>query len=227
MSEVAETTVSHRTRATEVFSEELALIRDPDLKEFVLKVFDAFGTDTFFTRPASKTSKYHPRISCVDPGGLVLHTRLAVWWAKEWLRALDTNDGTHQGPTPNNDPVIAACILHDLMKEGDPLLASQRSGKTGHKIITASHGHDLARRIIQDMFGGDASQMSAMEKLTVYGVAAHMGIWTSPTSWQPHNISDPAARHVVNLVCMADYAASRRVDDKLAELERHAERLQE
>jgi hypothetical protein len=207
--------MKHSERAQQVFAEELSWITRADIRQFVLDVFDRFGHDYFWQREASLSGKYHPAVS-LGMQGLVRHVKLACWWGKELIRAhlvgpKDKGTGLH------GDHVIAALILHDLMKEGDPTLTSQpeRIGYGGNTLINGCHGVDLANAITTRMLNG---KLTSDHVLILYGIACHMGHWTLPTEYWPEKINNDLARTIAQIVHMADYAASRKVDAKMAEL---------
>ena len=102
--------MNKKSRCETVFAEELALIRDRDLRSWVVETFAAVCPDAFWTQSASTTHKYHPRVS-VGEGGLVRHTKLAVWWGLELAKALELER--------LNDETVAALLLHDVLKRED------------------------------------------------------------------------------------------------------------
>ena len=195
-------------KTQEVFSAELAKITDPDLRDFVVAVADRFCQESFWTRPTSTSSKYHPKVMN-RPGGLVEHTKYGVWWAMELCRALDDPTGGKAQP-PHQDVVIAAVILHDMMKDGNPAKGRQNS--------TAWHGVDLADALLQDMFGGDYAKMSPKQWFVLIGIQSHMGVWTGELKHRPQQITDAECQFVAQLVHLADYSASRKVDTYLEQL---------
>jgi hypothetical protein len=195
-------------KTQEVFAPELAKITDPDLRDFVVAVADRFCQESFWTRPTSTSLKYHPKAMNL-PGGLIQHTKYGVWWALELCRCMDDPTGGKAQP-PHQDVVIAAVILHDMMKDGDPVM--------GRKNSTAWHGIDLGMAIRRDMFGGGTSKMSAKQKLVVVGITCHMGVWTGEEKLRPQNITDAESQFVAHLVHLADYCASRKVDTYFEQL---------
>ena len=214
--------MAHSDTARQVFARELGWIADPAIHQFVLDVFDKFGHDFFWARPASLTGKYHPKAS-QGPGGLIRHVRLACYWGNELNRAL-LMDVKEKPPTGKvggkyGDVIVAALILHDLMKEGDPTLAANadRLGFPGSKLIGGCHGVDLANAIWNRMLNRQGTQEQI---LILYGIAAHMGIWTLPPEYVPSNIPGDLARAICQVVHLADYAASRKVDDEVEGLAR-------
>ncbi len=126
------------TKAETIFQKELSLIHDKDIRNFVVECFDKLCPDYFWTCPCSTTGKYHPQVS-LGVGGLVRHTKLAVWWGLELIRAL------HDSPklksialhTLQNE-VIATLLLHDMVKNGKGLNAQ---GYPLDRGVTGTHGN--------------------------------------------------------------------------------------
>jgi len=77
------------TRVETEFKWELQSIHDENIRNFVVKCFDELCPDYFWTVPCSTSGKYHPQIS-LGEGGLVRHTKLAVWWGLHLITALST-----------------------------------------------------------------------------------------------------------------------------------------
>ena len=202
--------MTHVERAQQYFAEELAYIQSPDIRAFVLSVFEKFGHEFFWLRPASLTGKYHPQVS-LGQAGLVRHVKLGCYWGREFNRAL-LMGAKDKGNGKYGDVIQAALILHDLMKEGDPKKAGdpERMGNGGRTLITGCHGVDLANAIWTELLGGKGTDWQI---LICYGIACHMGIWTLPNDYIPQSIPGDLARSIATVVHLADYAASRKVDD--------------
>ena len=195
------------TKAETIFQKELNQIHSPEIKDFVITCFDKLCPDYFWTCPCSTTGKYHPQVS-LGVGGLVRHTKLAVWWGLELIKAL------HDSPELKSialhtlqDEIIATLLLHDMVKNGKGLNAQ---GYPLDRGVTGTHGMVLADKIsaiIPDELKG-----SSYERI-IDGIAGHMGIWTTDTG---HIILFKA---FANLIHLADYCASRKVDNIYSKLE--------
>jgi len=194
--------------ATVVFREELSLIKNSTIRDFVIDVINTMAPDYFWTCAASTSGRYHPQVSLGD-GGLIRHTKLAVWWGIELMRTEDWRQDEH-------DVVIAALILHDLKKNGGKLVNGQATVKNCVNI----HGTVLASEILMRKFppGADVPELLGM---VLDGIAYHMGRWTCP-NWKssPPESGEWRANQVRETVHLADYCASRRVDVKTMELQR-------
>ena len=96
-----------------MFEKELKLINNDDIRKMVEMTLEKVP-EYFYHIPASTTGKYHPAYS-LGEGGLYRHTQAAVKIADDItkLHCMYFNDTLH-------DCVIAALILHDTMKCGDP-----------------------------------------------------------------------------------------------------------
>lgn len=196
---------NNKTKALKVFGNELFAISNPDIKDFVLEVFDKLTPDYFWTCPASTSGKYHPQIS-LGQGGLIRHTKLAVWWGIELSRAF--NMGTKE-----IDYIIASLLLHDLRKNGESL---DFRGYPTMSDATKRHGGVLAQMIVDLNISID--QMA--KDIIIQSIAGHMGVWTG-SEFQKDvflNTQDSLARTINTIVHLADYAASRKVDSKSEEL---------
>ena len=95
----------------EAFKEELALIKNPELKTFAQRMINQLP-DYFFHVAASSTGKYHSAYTNGD-GGLLRHTKAAVRIAAELLRL-----EMYKMIALNSDVIIIALMLHDGWKHG-------------------------------------------------------------------------------------------------------------
>lgn len=194
------------SKVNDVFKNELDLIKDASVRNFVVDVIDTMAPDYFWTCPASTSGKYHPEVS-LGEGGLVRHTKLAVWWGVELMRTADWGqDG--------QDVIIAALLLHDLKKNGDKLV----NGRPTIKNCVNVHGTVLADQIRMQMFP-PGTCISPRINMILDGIEYHMGQWTCP-NWKdsPPESRDWTGSEVSRIVHMADYCASRKVDTYTAEL---------
>ena len=189
-----------------IFQKELNQIHDKDIKQFVIDCFDKLCPDYFWTCPCSTTGKYHPQVS-LGVGGLVRHTKLAVWWGIELLRALGTSPELKDISTLQ-DEVIATLLLHDMVKNGKGLNAQ---GYPFERGVTGTHGVTLANKINNESLNHKLDTVPSERILT--GIAGHMGIWTTSVPDRPDSLEDPTLRAFARLIHLADYCASRKVDD--------------
>lgn len=93
------------------FQSEIELIRSETVKTLVIRAL-ARVPDGFWLAPASLSGKYHPVYS-LGTGGLVRHTKAAVWIAQQ---RLSLKGSPFQGITV--DYILAALMLHDTAKGG-------------------------------------------------------------------------------------------------------------
>ena len=195
------------TKAETIFQKELNLIHDTIIKQFVIECFDKLCPDYFWTCPCSTTGKYHPQVS-LGVGGLVRHTKLAVWWGIELLKALGEEPGLKSIPSNQLfDEIIATLLLHDMIKNGKGLNAQ---GYPFDRGVTGTHGVTLANKI------KDSDINSTIFERVLAGIAMHMGIWTT----KPYAAVDVTGLDAfIELIHLADYCASRKVDDIYAVLQ--------
>jgi len=200
------------TKNETIFQKELNLIHDQKIKDFVVTCFDKLCPDYFWTCPCSTTGKYHPQVS-LGVGGLVRHTKLAVWWGIELLRALSTSPELKDIPTLQ-DEIIATLLLHDMIKNGKGL---NTKGYLLERGVTGTHGVTLAKKL--------SSLECELNQETFtriyYGIACHMGIWTTDPLFKTNGdiVLLPIISAFANLIHLADYCASRKVDDIYHKLE--------
>jgi hypothetical protein len=186
--------------AEEIFDEELLLIKDDEIRKFVLLLFENLAPDYFWTVPSSTSGKHHPEVS-LGKGGLVRHTKLAVWWAKEFIRMYDLELSEY------NDEIIAATLLHDLKKNGETV---DNEGKPTLENYTSMHGIYLGEQI-EKLLYNLGRYPSLREHRIIEAVKTHMGRWSADTHCHPTS-------QVGNIVHFADYCSSRKVDEKIKQL---------
>ena len=195
-----------------VFEYELSLIKSKEIKQFVIDVFDKLCPDYFWTCPCSTSGKYHPQVS-LGEGGLVRHTKLAVWWGIELFRALGKEPGLKHIPAPQLfDEVVATLLLHDLIKNGKGLGSNGRPLESG---VTGTHGVTLAEKMSKLEIEIDINIVDSYQRIRA-GIALHMGIWTTKVY---NTIEIPGLDSFIELIHLADYCASRKVDDIYAVLQ--------
>ena len=177
---------------SECLAEEIKLISDTKLREFIIAFLSECVPQYFWIVPASSTGKYHPKYA-LGVGGLVRHTKACVKIAEDLL-SLEQNETLTDC---YHDEIISALIIHDTFKQG----LKQEGGHTRfeHPVYSAS-----AIQMFADKFYPDISHR--VEKISGM-VLSHMGQWNR------------SARSVVTLpkpyteaekfVHMCDYLASR------------------
>jgi len=202
------------TKAETIFAYELSLIHDSNIKQFVIDCFDKLCPDYFWTVPCSTTGKYHPQVS-LGVGGLVRHTKLAIWWGIELLHALSTSPELKDiPPVQLYDEVIATLLLHDIIKNGKGLNAK---GYPLDRDVTGTHGVTLAKKIVPLAMTlvVKSTDIGTTDRILA-GIALHMGIWTT-VSYTTVCITKLKA--FAQLIHLADYCASRKVDDIYSKLQ--------
>lgn len=93
---------------TDVFGEEIAHISSSHMRHFVYACL-LTAPAYFWQAPASSSGKNHPWWARTE-GGLVRHTKAAVWVGLELLEAYP-----HYG-RGERDALIVALLLHDTLK---------------------------------------------------------------------------------------------------------------
>lgn len=189
-----------------VFPRELDLIKHEVIYNFVTRAFQNLCPDYFWYIPASVRG-HHPPI-CRTQGGLVHHTKLAVAFGDSLLDSLGIDDDL------TTSQVIAAILLHDMMKRGQT--ANEEDTWPDHKQANRSHGRYCAGQLYK--FTGKHDWISAdlpMIHPVITAVKLHMGRWT----WEvrPEELAELQINEVVRTTHFADYCASRALHHYLAE----------
>jgi len=169
-----------------IFENELNLIYDDSIREFARLCVSAAPDYFFLDCPASSTGKYHP-ISELGPDGTILHTKKVITVAYELCRGLQCEE--------NRDEIIAACLIHDLIKQG-----WTRSGHT-----TKTHpalGADLVEQVQNDTQILDDRSYNVIRNAVGY----HYGPW-SINPWKK-DLNDYTKEELC--VYISDYIASKR-----------------
>ena len=196
--------MNHKQNAEQYFVEELANIQNKEIKEFVLDVFDKLTPDYFWTTSASTSGKWHPQIS-TGVGGLIRHTKLAVWWGYNLSESMQMEQ--------YHDEMIAALLLHDLIKGGKGL---DSNGRPLEKGVTGTHGVVLAEKLRDGLIDGTLHLGFEYRKI-LGGIAVHMGRWTTAI-YNTAIEEDVAEEKFLTLIHLADYCASRKVDAEMLKL---------
>jgi len=170
-----------------VFSEELKLIKNFPIKKFVIECLDEAPDYIFTNCPSSSTGKYHS-IDEFTKKGNILHTKRVVSNCNVMARAFDLKG-------KDKDLVIAAAILHDMVKQGFE--------QTGHTVYNHA---ELAAQLVKEVYKTTKSKIKNKDYETIRGcVFFHNGIWTP----KPNNI--PITEFTSQELCvhMADYSATK------------------
>ncbi len=202
--------MSNAAKAGIVFKNELKYIKSSAIKNFTLKCFDELTPDYFWDFTASSTQKNHPKVSNKEHG-LVLHIKLCVWWGRKLAESFNVN---------NLDVVISSLLLHDLQKFGTKLDKNNRPTLARY---SETHGPLLAAQI-ENIYDNNNINEEIKEDINtiVICVALHMGRWTNNSlslSWKKSlRESDDK---LINIVQLADYCASKKIDVKMEELDNY------
>jgi len=178
----------------DIFSKEISYIENEKYKESARALISLLP-DYFFEVEASSTGKYHPAFS-LGKGGLVRHTKAAVYFAKELLNNSTFGDAFKQ---EEKDLMIIGILVHDGLKHG----------KEHSKYVTFDHPI-----VVCDFIKENADKINLKEgeiKFLTHCIESHMGPWTT------NNYSDvvlPAPKDKYQkFVHMCDYLSSRKSID--------------
>ena len=171
------------------FAEELSLIRTECIKKFLGYCIDNLP-DYFFRVAASSSGKYHPEYA-LGNGGLLRHTKAAVWIAND-LFNLEMFPFSEE----ERDLMITAIVLHDGQKQG------RQEGNTvfEHPILAA----DFAKRCNIETGLLNNDQM----KFLYDCIATHMGQWNT-ARYSKFELPKPKNKYQ-KFVHLCDYLASRK-----------------
>ena len=173
-----------------MFMNELTMINDPEVFNLVQRCLTK-APNYFFGMPASTSGNHHPRQS-LGEGGLVRHSRMLCFWAKELIRL-------KRFETVDLDCALASCILHDCCKCGYDDEATKYEFR--HPQLAASFVAEI---------GSSLGINKAKLALITTAIASHMGQW----NWNfdkenPKYLPKPATKQEL-FVHFCDYLASRK-----------------
>lgn len=179
-----------------LFENELNLIKDKDLKDFVRFVLYNDLKSNFFYLPSSSTGKYH---NPQDNGyqGLVRHTKKCVQIAKDLmnLEQWGFND-------EDKDIIISSLILHDGAKYDEDVTFNEDGTVSGHTKVT--HPLDMSKKILQylEIFIFD----KRLFKIAMC-IKTHSGQWNMDRDGNV--IAEKPKTKLQEFVHLCDYIASR------------------
>ena len=178
---------------SDVFREELKLIEDVHLRQFVTDYLNECVPAYFWVVPASSSGKYHPQYA-LGVGGLVRHTKACVKIAEDLL-SLEQNEALN---ALYHDEIISALIVHDTFKQGI------KGGRTvfDHPIIAVRALFLFAKT--KEYNKVTQSKIERIQRL----VACHMGQWNR--SGRSIAVLPKPATDAEKFVHMCDYLASRK-----------------
>lgn len=103
-----------KSKVIDCFRDELELIKNDDINNFVMEVL-RLAPGYFFSIPSSSTGKYHPKYEYCT-GGLTIHTRAVVYFL---TNLLELDMFRKEFTIRERELLIAAAILHDVKKNGE------------------------------------------------------------------------------------------------------------
>lgn len=149
--------------------EELKQIKNPLIQEFV--AYTLMKAPAYLTQvPSSSTGKYHPPQSRLEPYGLINHLRSTVSFGVRIGRAYGFEND-------DMDAIIAACLLHDILKYSD----FEKGVEVKQKWTTKFHDWDSALFVhkVAQAFKEEKGEEVPMLSAITGGIAYHMGRWTA------------------------------------------------
>jgi len=176
------------------FDDCLKLIKSKIVRKFVREAL-ALAPKQFWIDPCSSSGKYHPPEDQVE-GGIIVHSRKAVQVALSLFRFFDIKDQLVK------DKIIAACILHDIQKNGIPW-----KDKTDYE-----HGPIAADWLMTNKVTKKLIQRNPDLIDIVLLIKNHMGIWNKPNPTPALKTGQVLTlKDIWHLIIqIADYWASRK-----------------
>lgn len=178
---------------SDIFSKELDYIKDDRIRNFAADAIEHLP-DYFFEIPASSTGKYHPAYTNGE-GGLARHVRAAVRIGIE-LSRLDWWKFTQE----ETDLLIAAILLHDGWKNGDP--------ERGLRFTVTEHPL-VASKNLRRLYWGKGLITDEQLQFILDGIETHMGQWQSDSRSNKKVLEKPKTKYQ-KFIHLADYIASRK-----------------
>jgi hypothetical protein len=171
----------------ETFEQEIKLIFDKKVKEFVRLCLIQAPDYIFENCPSSSSGKFHP-IDELGTDGTIIHTKKIVTLAYELSRGFDCVN--------SRDLVVAAAIIHDLVKYGP-------GRGTGH-TVKEHPAYGVA--LVDEVQGATQLLTEEQYKIIRDCIGYHYGPWSIDPWKKP---IDSYTREEM-VVYTADYIVSRR-----------------
>jgi hypothetical protein len=176
---------------TEIFKHELAQIKNPNIREFTVRVLESLP-DYFFVVAASSTGKYHSPV-CLGDAGLIRHTKMNVCFAID-LMNLEMMRYTDD----EKDISISSLLLHDGLKHG----------LEGNKYSVAEHPLIMADYIRNNDGLNSILDREILNKI-LECIETHMGEFNTNYKTKKEILPKPYTK-LQNFVHMCDILGSRR-----------------
>ncbi len=175
----------------EMFTDELRLIKDKDLRESLVKIINMLP-EYWLHEAASSTGKYHPEYA-LGEAGLLRHSKAAMRIGYELLNDPCIGD---KYTSREKDLMLMSLLIHDGLKLGDP---QERYTRFDHPILMANLLNEKYNEF--DLSKEDAKFMGEVIK-------THMGPWT--TDYNGNEVLEKPKTKYQNFVHMCDFLASRK-----------------
>lgn len=187
----------------EVFANELALIKDIDLRNHVVNIIK-ICPDYILRIPSSSTGKYHPPDEVGNELGMTVHIKRICALAPEMVRK------SKEEVYPETNYLVAGALLHDIFKNGNA-----EDGVPKSKWTDKKHPQYIFQTIL-DYVADNKIDGALKEKLLRVAKVClfHEGRWTTETSKELFKKSgvtmDEADKQLCKDMHELDYWVSRR-----------------
>lgn len=178
------------------FDDELDLIDDEDLKDFVTEYLDKKVPEYFWKEAGAKKAGHHPAQDYGE-GGLVRHSRMCMRIAEDLLR----NDLFAEVADRKNE-LFAALICHDTKKNGND--------NSRYTFDHPTHAANSMKKFFRDEYEGKKTQkLQEQVDFMARCISSHMGQWNSGFG-KDKNVKLPLPNDpYCAFVHLCDYIASR------------------
>jgi len=197
-------------QANIAFADIVNKIQHIPFKQAVIELVE-LSPDYITCIPSSSTGKYHPADE-INESGMVLHVGRCSAIAEEMLR-MDSEDNSAEYKY-YIDILHAACVLHDIFKNG---VVSTKTNNDGIKLskskYTAKNHPALIYKLICE-YEEKVTNEEVKERIRALAILClfHEGRWTTEPSKQLCNKKwlTKATVYLSKMMHLVDYIASRR-----------------
>jgi hypothetical protein len=134
-------------RANRFFASELSTLKQ-ETRSWILQIFDEVCPDYFWERPAAKRGGYHPAFA--DGPRRARSPRQVRLLVGQGILSSVLRQRQRDDTGPLYDVVIAALIIHDIVKDGD----EKRTIPKAPEPMGKYHGVEMMEALFHRVLGG-------------------------------------------------------------------------
>jgi len=182
-------------KLTVIFKKDIEKIQNKDLSQVVNRILDKCP-DYIATIASSSTGKYHPPDEICEQG-MIIHIKRCLGLVDQVCRMFNFEQR-------ERDILIASCILHDVLKNGDP---------------PENHTVDNHAKLMYDKIGSIYNSLPIPENEILDGlifdlrfcVLLHGGRWSTPEETKEYTEwANFTNKKLIKAMHLIDFFASRR-----------------